>query len=41
LSIDDLCRRTEQPIAALSVVLTMLEMDGRVRKLPGNIYERV
>lgn len=40
LSIDDLCRRTEQPIAALSVVLTMLEMDGRVRKLPGNVYER-
>jgi DNA processing protein len=40
VSVDDLCRRSEQPIAALSVLLTTLEMDGLIRKLPGNIYER-
>jgi DNA processing protein len=40
VSVDDLCRRSEQPIAALTVILTTLEMDGLIRKLPGNIYER-
>lgn len=39
-SVDVLCRRTGLPIAALSAVLTSLEMDGFVRKLPGNAYER-
>ena len=41
LSIDMMCQRIGQPISAISPVLMTLEMDGLLRKLPGNVYERM
>jgi DNA processing protein len=39
-SIDDLSRLTDMPIAQLAGQLMSLELQGVVRKLPGNVYER-
>jgi DNA processing protein len=40
IAVDDLCRRTGEPMASLSPLLMNLELDGLIRKRPGNIYER-
>lgn len=39
-SVDDLSRLANLPIAQLAGQLMMLELQGVVRKLPGNVYER-
>jgi DNA processing protein len=39
-TVDDLCRRVQQPIAHLSGVLMNLELQKCIRRLPGNVYER-
>ncbi len=40
IAMDDLCRRSGEPMATLSPLLMSLELDGLIRKRPGNIYER-
>jgi len=40
-TLDELVRRTGQPAAALSSMLLMLELQGRVESLPGNRYQRL
>jgi DNA processing protein len=39
-SVDDLARLSDVPIAQLAGQLMTLELQGVVRKLPGNVYER-
>jgi DNA processing protein len=39
--IDTLTRRTERSVVELQAILLQLELAGRVRQLPGQIYERV
>jgi len=39
-TVDDLCRQVQQPIARLTGVLMMLELQKCIRRLPGNVYER-
>ena len=40
IAMDELCQRTGAPMATLSPLLMNLELDGLIRKRPGNIYER-
>ncbi|MEI7686605.1 MAG: DNA-processing protein DprA [Planctomycetota bacterium] len=40
LSVDDLARLSEIPISQLAGQLMMLELQGVISKLPGNVYER-
>ncbi|MCS7046891.1 MAG: DNA-processing protein DprA [Gemmataceae bacterium] len=38
--IDELCRLVKVPIAELSGLLTIMELNRWIRRLPGNVYER-
>ena len=40
IAVDDLCRQTGEPMPSLSTTLMTLELDGLIRRRPGNIYER-
>jgi DNA processing protein len=41
VTMDELVQRTGQSAAALSSMLLMLELEGRVESLPGNRYQRL
>jgi len=41
MSLDELAGSTGQAVAALSPVLLMLELEGRIEALPGNRYQRL
>jgi DNA processing protein len=40
IAVDDLCRRTGEPMPSLANTMMMLELDGLIQRRPGNIYER-
>lgn len=41
LSLDDLCRRSGRPAAELAAELSVLELEARIRRLPGALYLRI
>lgn len=41
VGLDALCARTGQPAAALQAELLGLELDGRIARLPGGLFQRV
>ena len=40
-TLDELVQRTGQSAAALSSMLLMLELEGRIESLPGSRYQRL
>lgn len=38
LSVDEICRKTNMGIAPINATLTMMELEGYIENLPGNIF---
>ncbi len=41
LPVDEICAKLELPVSSVSIHLLNLELNGLVRALPGNMYERI
>ena len=40
ISIDEICKKTKLDISKINYIVTMLELEGYIKKLPGNLITK-